>query len=88
MICREWSIRFNIVVRHTEEALYHISARAREFGAKVIDVRETDIIMEADGTKVSEVYILVCVAHRLVLETMKERMHFDEIEYEGRRTLI
>lgn len=79
--------RFNLVVVHEIETARTIALFVKSMGAKVLELKETDIV-DSDGCKQVEVYILVCSGSHSVYKKIKQFTRMTEIVYEGSKTLI
>lgn len=78
---------FQVISQHRNEALYSVPLMLERMGCKVIEIRESDIIDETDGSKIDEVYVYVCKGTPMDYMRIRKR-YTDEIVYEGRKTLM
>jgi len=82
-------INFNVIVKHSSGALVYIGQILGQNHITTHDLRETDIVMDDDGSKVDEVYIICCKGSENDFERIKVRyFKNDEIMYEGLKSLI
>lgn len=84
-----FDIKFNLVTQKVDyNKVMDIASILRRNGFKVIDYRESDIRMDADDSKVMEVYIFSCQGSVFKYHKFKYERKFTEIMYEGNKTLI
>lgn len=79
---------FRVVTRHNESAAWHIADILRSLGIKIMDLREADIVADADGSKRGSAYILCCKGSNFAYRRLMKVYSYDEILYEGVKTLI
>lgn len=79
---------FRVVTQHTENAMWNIARILWSFGIKITNLREADIVADADGSKHGDVYILCCKGSKFAYQNLKKTYSYDEIAYEGVKTLI
>lgn len=82
------AIDFHVLSQHCNEALQNFPILLRKQGFKILDLREADLVSDADGSKVEEVYIWCCRGSAKDLLEFKKLGNYDEITYEGKNTLI
>lgn len=79
---------FRVVIKKLEEAVINVSNILRENGFVINDLRESNIVMDSDGSLVESIYILCCVGDEKDYENFKSKNKYDEIQHEGFKTLI
>lgn len=83
-----WNMEFRVVVNHIDAVARAIADLLRSFGIRVTNLREADIVADADGSIHGNVYILCCEGSRLAYRKFMKTYSFDEIMYEGVKTLM
>ena len=81
-------MEFRLIVQFLEEAAVNGARILRKEGFKVYDLLESDIVYDSDGSKDSSVYVLCCRGEKTEFERFKKQRKFNEIMYEGFRTLM
>jgi hypothetical protein len=81
-------VKFRMVIQHLDEAVERVAMVLRMSGFDVYDLRESDIVMNSDGSKISSVYVLCCKGKMRDYERFKRERQLTEIVYEGYVTLM
>ena len=79
---------FRVLIKHTNKAVAHMTAYFTMLGIDVHDLRESDVQHCETNEKMAEVYVLCCrgtINAYLMLKNMK---NFNEMMYEGVKTLV
>lgn len=79
---------FRVVTQHTENALWNVARRLFSFRIKITSLREADIVKDSDGSNQGSVYILCCKGTRAAYRKLMKKYSYDEMMYEGVKTLI
>ena len=80
-------IEFRVLVKYNELAAQNKTALLRAEGFEVYDVKEAELQMKSDGTKMGDMYILCCKGHWINYMLFKLKYKLEESIYEGMRTL-
>jgi hypothetical protein len=81
-------IDFRMVIQRLEKAAVNVSKILRKNGFKIYDLKESDIVLTSDKSKVSSVYILCCQGKTSDYERFKNQQKLTEMMYEGFKTLM
>lgn len=82
-------IEFNVIVPNNEDGITKTGELLKKvFNFEIFDLRETDILRVKDNSKVYEVAIICCRGELESYEMFKKLCKRQEIEYEGRPTLM
>jgi len=81
-------IEFRVITQLLEKAVISVTRilRANEF--KVLDLRESEVVSDSDGSLVSKVYVLCCQGREQDYQNFKVQQKMTEIIYEGFKTLM
>ena len=81
-------MKFRVITNHTEEAAVSIKDLLKKEGFEIYDLRESDIIKSSDGFKIQPIYVLCCKGTGERFDYFKVKHKFEEMNYEGFRTLL
>ena len=79
---------FRVLIKHTNDAVMHMTAYFTMLGIVVYDLRESDIQQKETNEKIGDVYILCCRGTTNVYSMVKNIKNFNEMIYEGVKTLV
>lgn len=82
------NIKFRVVVQHTYVAALNIATILQSLGVAITELREADIVADADGSKHGSTYVICCEGSRYAYHKLMKKYSMDEIMYEGVKTLI
>ena len=83
-----FNIEFRVVVRHTYIAALKAATILQSFGVMITELREADIVVDADDSKHGSMYVICCEGPRYAYHKFMKKHSMDEIMYEGVKTLI
>lgn len=83
-----WNMEFRVVTRHVDALAKNVAMVLRSFGVEIMDMREADIVANADGSKHGDVYILCCKGPKVAYQKFMKEYSLTEIMYEGVKTLM
>jgi phosphopantetheine adenylyltransferase len=83
-----FNIEFRVVVQHTYVAALNVATALQSLGVAITELREADIVADADGSKHGSTYIVCCEGSRYAYHKFMKEYSMDEIMYEGVKTLI
>lgn len=82
------NMEFRVVTQHVDEMARNVAIVLQTLGAKITNLREADIVADADGSKHGEVYILCCKGPKAVYQKFMKEYSMTETMYEGVKTLM
>lgn len=82
------NMEFRIVAQHTQHAVSNLFLVLQSLGITLTNLREADIVADADGSKHGDVYILCCEGTKRAYRKFMEEYSMTEIMYEGVKTLM
>lgn len=83
-----FNTEFRVVTQHTDDAMWNIANILGTLGIKITNLREADIVADADGSKQGSTYIVCCEGSKSAYRKLMKKYSLDEIMYEGVKTLI
>ena len=83
-----FNMEFRVVCLHKEEEVRSVSSFLKNYGVKIHDLREADVVRDSDKFKIDSIYVLCCTSSKAKYNFIKGRGRYQEIEYEGYRTLV
>lgn len=83
-----FNVEFRVICQHNEEAVCSVSSFLKNYGVKIHNLREADVVKDSDNSKIDSIYVLCCTGSMAKYNFIKERGRYQEIEYEGYRTLV
>lgn len=83
-----FNTKFRVVVQHTYITALNIATILQSFGVAITELREADIVADADGSKQGSAYVICCEGSRYAYLKFMKKYSMDEIMYEGVKTLI
>ena len=82
------NMEFRVVTQHTDNAARNIARLLGSFNIMITNLLEADIVADADGSKHGSTYILCCTGSKFAYRNFMKKYSYDEIMYEGFKTLI
>ena len=83
-----FNMNFRVVVQHTYVTALNIATILQSFGVVITELRDADIVADADGSKQGSTYIVCCEGSKSAYRKLMKKYSLDEIMYEGVKTLI
>ena len=80
-------VKFQVLIPHTIDAAIHWRERFYKLGISISDLRETEILCDADDAVLDRAYILVCTGHRSIMRELVNEGMTHTMEYEGLTTI-
>ena len=81
-------VEFRLLCQHSEEAAINVSDYVRREGFSILDLREAEIVMNSDNSKIDSVYVMCCEGSELEYHRLRRNHDFKEIMYENYKTLM
>ena len=79
---------FRVLTVYDVEKAKTVADTIRSYGVEIYDIRETSILNDSDDSEVVKVFILCCKGLWSSYMDIKKYERYDEIIYEGVKTLI
>jgi hypothetical protein len=83
-----FKMNFRVAIRHDELAANTLKTMATNHNIKITDLREADVIQKSDDKTMGNLYIVCCEGSIFSYSSFKKKYKFDEILYEGVKTLM
>lgn len=80
-------IEFNVVSPYNEEKTKSYISALKHLGFTIFEISEADVI-NSNNKKRGKIYVLCCRGNERDYKNFKNKLDFEEILYEGRKTLF
>lgn len=80
-------MKFNVLCNYSDELVVKTAKNITNLGIRILDVRYADITVADTKREVGYVFVLPCEAGWLKYQRLKRLGDYDEMLYEGLKTL-